>query len=138
MFRTSERMIGTPSKLVWMSASCDRDDADPVACPTRRPVPPTLTGLRTENDEAPREVSATGPDSVTVREATSPRTSSTSEIPRASGLKRTEVDCSTRLVPRTCRPRTVSSTGAIVTWAGGMTRSMNFWWTATRTLAAAY
>ena len=135
MLRTSDRMIGTESKLVWMFASCERLEATAVASPNSRPSAPILTGFRTVNEEAPRDVSATGPEAVMVCESTSPCTSRLKRI--SSGVKRTEVVCSTVRVPRTGRPSTTSSILPLETFASGSIFSTSCWCTVIRTLAAA-
>jgi hypothetical protein len=53
--RTSDPMIGTLSKLVWIVASRVWLDAVPSAAPTSTPAVETTIGLRTVNVAAPRE-----------------------------------------------------------------------------------
>ena len=135
MLRTTDRMIGTESKLVCTLASCVRLEATPVALPKSRPSEQILIDLRTVNDESPCEVSETPAASVTVRLDTSPCTSRSKQISSESGVKRTFVDCSTVRVPRTLRPITNSSTGPVITVVSGSIFSRNCWCTATRTFA---
>ena len=89
-----------------MPASCDWLDAEPRAAPNESPRGDTSSGLNTVNVDRPREWIATEPALVTVREATSPITSSSSLISVGCGVKRIAVDCSTVFVPRTFLPST--------------------------------
>ena len=129
-------MIGTLSKLVSIVASWALLEAVPRAVPNAIPPGVSWIGLKTVKLAWPREWIDTGPDAVTVREATSPLTTSSRRISPACGTNRTPVDCSTVLRPRTGRPSTKSCTVSLVTVDSGNIRSTNSRCTATRTFAA--
>ena len=129
-------MIGTESKLVSMSASWARVAALPRAGAMARPVGVRWIGFKTTNVAWLLEWMATGPDSVTVREATWPLITSSIRISPGWGRNLTAIDCSTVLRPRTGRPRMKSCTGALETVLSGSIRSTKPRCTASLTLGA--
>ena len=125
MFRISEPITGTASKLVWILSTRDRLEASPAALPNSRPCVEIVIGLRTVNAEALRAVTETGPASVIARDAMSPCTSRLKQISSSSGTSRSVVVRSTVRVPRTSRPMTTSWNGPVSTVAPGRSFSRN-------------